>query len=221
MELNATLRTVLGKKTRALRGTGLIPAEVFGHGVSNRHISVPAKEFARVYREAGEHTIVTLSLGGTEKVSTVISDISRDGITGAVLSIDFHEIRMDEKIQAKIPIHFTGEAAAKKLGFPVLMTLEEIEVEALPAKLPHSFEVDISALETPGQSISIEDLKIPADVKVLVPPETVIATVGEKTKEEVVVPVPTAETATTEGAAAGSEPTGDTQAKPASEKPAK
>jgi|WetSurMetagenome_2_1015567.scaffolds.fasta_scaffold196089_1 large subunit ribosomal protein L25 len=200
LDLSARTRTVLGKKVRSLRAAGTVPAEVFGHGKENRHIGVSAREFEKVFREAGEHSIVTLTIDEKEKVPTVITDVVRDPLSGTFLSIDFHAIRMDEKIQAKIPVHFTGEAPATKLGFPVVRTLEEIEVEALPGKLPHAFDVDIAALTNPGESIHVGDVRVPADVRVLVPTDTVIVTVGEKTKEEAPAPVPAAAVAPTETA---------------------
>ena len=211
LELNAHPRTVLGKKVRTLRAAGTIPAEVFGHGIENQHLSISAKEFAKVYKEAGEHTIVTLSIGEKEKIPTVITDVVRDQLAGAVLSVDFHAIRMDEKIQANIPISFVGDAPALKLGFPVVRTLEELEVEALPGKLPHAFEVDLSKLTNPGESIHAKDVRMPADVRLLVSPETVIVTVGEKTKEE--APAPVAETPAT-----GTEETAPTETTESAEK---
>ncbi|KKS43573.1 MAG: hypothetical protein UV07_C0032G0007, partial [Candidatus Azambacteria bacterium GW2011_GWB1_42_17] len=39
MELNAKNRNVLGKKVKRLRKEGLVPAEIFGHGVENKHVS--------------------------------------------------------------------------------------------------------------------------------------------------------------------------------------
>ena len=51
--------TVLGKKVNALRREGIIPAELYGHGVPNVHLSVSAKDFAKDIcggrREHGDH----------------------------------------------------------------------------------------------------------------------------------------------------------------------
>ena len=35
MELKATTRELLGKKVKALRAVGTMPAELFGHGIKN------------------------------------------------------------------------------------------------------------------------------------------------------------------------------------------
>lgn len=184
MELSIQTRTIFGKKVKTLRRGGLIPAEIFGHGFPNRHVSVPSKDFSKIFKEVGEHTIINLIAEG-EKIPALVSDVQYEPLRGETLSIDFRQVRMDEKIQTKVPIEFSGEAPTVKLGFVVVHVLKEIEIEALPAKIPHRIEVDLSSLEIIGQSIRVSDIKVPAGAKILTPPETVIATVSEMAKEEI------------------------------------
>ena len=93
---------------------------------------------------------------------------------------------MDEKITASVPLEFIGEAAAvKEKGGVLIKAVHEIEIEALPADLPHKIEVDLSQLLDIGMNIHVKDLKIDRKAKVLVDPETVIAIVAEPTKEEI------------------------------------
>jgi len=188
MELQVKNREILGKKVKNLRAQGIIPAELFGHGVQNKHLSVLLKDFTKVYKEAGENTILTLVTENGEKIRAIISEVNRHPLTGNFLSIDFRQIHKDEKIHAKVPIEFTGTAPAIKKGFILVKVLNEIEIEALPDKIPHCFKVDLSKLDDLGQSINIHDLKLTSDIKVLIPPETIIATVSEQIKEEVAPP---------------------------------
>src|SRR5690348_6513512 len=111
MELTATTREKLGKGLRALRREGFIPAELYGHGISNEHLSVPAKEFSKVFKAAGATTIVNLIIG-KEKKPALIHDVQRDYLSGEVAHIDFHQVRMDEVITAKVPLEFVGESKA-------------------------------------------------------------------------------------------------------------
>ncbi|MDI6734227.1 MAG: 50S ribosomal protein L25 [Patescibacteria group bacterium] len=203
-ELQVKDREILGKKVKSLRAKDLVPAELFGHNVKNKHLSVLLKDFTKVYKEAGEHTVLTLITEKGEKLRVIISEVAKHPITQKFLSIDFRQVRKDEKIHAKVPIEFTSAAPAIKRGVILVKVLNEIEIEALPDKIPHSFEVNLSKLDDLGQSISIYDLKISSDIKVLIPPETIAVTVSEQTKEEVAPPPPppttpeTAETAKTE-----------------------
>lgn len=198
IELPVTTRTVLGKKVKELRVEGLVPAELFGRGVENRHLSLSATAAAKAYREAGEHTIVTLVMDSGERVPAVFADVQWNHLQGSLLAVDFHMVRMDEAIEAKVPVRLAGEAPAKKEGFPIVQVMQEIEVRGLPNELPHEILVDVSALAEPGHTIYVRDLTAPKGVKLLAQGDTAVITVGEKTKEEAVAaPVAaTAETAT-------------------------
>jgi len=194
MELQIQPRTILGKKVKALRKQGLIPAEIFGHGFPNRHVSINQKDFSKLYREAGEHTIVNLVTEEKEKIPAFISDVQYHPLKNEILAIDFHKVEMDEKIQIKVPIEFLGEAPAVKIGLVLVAVLHEIELEALPDKIPHRIEVDLNTLEESGQSIRVQDIHFSKDVKVLTPKDAVIATISEKAKAEEITPPPPAET---------------------------
>jgi large subunit ribosomal protein L25 len=189
MDLAVTSREITGKKVRTLRREGLIPAELYGRGVKNIHIAVPAKDFNKVLKEAGTTTVITLTLG-KEKHSAMIHEVGRDYITGTISHVDFHEIRMDEKITAKVPLEFTGEAPAVKAhGAVINKSMSEIEVEALPNDMPRQIAVDISTLDELDKTIYVKDIPHPRGVEFLVSPETAIATATPPAPEEEVVPV--------------------------------
>ncbi len=187
MELKTTARNTFGKANKALREKGLIPAELYGHGVPNVHLAVDVKEFKKIFRDAGENTVVNLVIGG-EKRPTLIHDVIHDYLTSEIEHVDFYQVRMDETIRAHVPIEFTGESPAVKTANGILnKTMSEIEVEALPADLPHRFTVDLGALAELEQSVYVRDLSIPKNVKLHVDPEMVIVSVTAPRKEEEVV----------------------------------
>jgi large subunit ribosomal protein L25 len=187
MELSVQPRTILGKKVRTLRKEGLIPAELYGHGIKNVHISVPAKEFNKMFREAGTTTVVTLHVG-TEKHPVMVHEVLRDRILNDIVHIDFHEVRMDEKIRAHVPVEFVGESpAVKEFAAIINKAIAEIEVEAFPQDIPHSFIVDLAALDVIDKSIYVKDLVVPKGVELQIDAEMAIATATPpKAVEEVV-----------------------------------
>jgi len=199
MELQVQKREILGKRVESLRNQGFIPAELYGHGFENIHLTVPAKEFLKLFKEAGESTIVNLSLEN-KKLPVLIHDVSVDPLSDQIINIDFYQVKMDEKITTSVPLEFVGVSPAVKEKDGVLIkAVQEIEVEALPADLPHNIKVDISQLSDIGMNIQIKDLKINKKVKVLADPETVVATVTEPVKEEVVEKPITVEEVKVEG----------------------
>jgi len=182
MELYAQAREVLGKKVKSLRNNGFIPAEFYGHGFENKHLSVLEKDFIKIYKEAGENTVLTLVVDG-EKTPVIISHVDEDYLSGKFLSVNLRGIKKDEEIRTHIPIEFTGTDVAAKNGLLLVKVLDEVEIEALPDNIPHQFTIDITPLERVGQSISVKDVVI-KNVKVLSPEETIIAIVKEKEEEK-------------------------------------
>ena len=184
MDLTVEKREKLGKKVKSLRIRGLIPAELYGHGLKNIHLAVSAREFLKVFKEAGENTIVNL-LVDQKKKPVLIHEVKANYLSGEIDHIDFYEVRLDEKIKAKIPLEFTGEAPAQKSKGGVLnKAMSEIEVEAMPADLPHRFTLSLEGLDDLNKSLYVKDIKVSSNVRILVDPETVIVTVTEPIKEE-------------------------------------
>jgi large subunit ribosomal protein L25 len=197
MELNAQTRTILGKKSKNVRAEGFIPSELFGHGTENQHLSIPAKEFKKVYDKAGENTVIMLTIDGKDKQSVLISEVQFNSLANIFMSAAFRAVRKDEKITVAVPVEYTGMDMAIKNGFILMKLVQELEVETFPNSIPHSFVVDITSLTELGQSIEIKDIVIPKEVRVLVSEDTVLATVTEKEVEEI-APVVEATVATTE-----------------------
>lgn len=187
MELQAQARVALGKSVRTLRDQGLIPAEFYGRGFPNQTLTVAKSEFGKVLKSAGESTVITLVVDG-KKHPSIIHDLQHDSISGEIIHVDFYGVHMDEKITAHVPVEFTGEAPAVKAHGGVLnKAVDEIEVEALPADLPHSFVIDVSGLAEIDQSIYVKDIAVPKNVRVILDAETAIVTVMPPVKEEEVI----------------------------------
>jgi large subunit ribosomal protein L25 len=191
MDLAVKTRDVLGKKVKALRREGFIPAELYGHGFENIHLALPAKEFNKVLKEAGSTSVVTLLLGKEKKLA-MIHEVARHSVSSEIIHIDLHQVRMDELVKAHVPLEFIGEApAVKTAGAVINRSMSEIEVEAFPQDLPHNITVDLSALDALDKTIYVKDLTRPKGVTFLIEDETAVATATEPAPEEVVAPVET------------------------------
>jgi len=189
LRLKAEPREVLGRKVNKLRQSGQIPAVLYGRGIKSMPLSVEIKEFLKIFKEAGETSILELTAAG-KKHSVLVHDLGRDPLSGEIEHIDFYEVKMDEKIRTGIPLIFAGESAAVKSDGGVLVkTIQEVEVEALPKDLPKEIIVDVSSLATFEDKIHIKDLKVGDGVKVLAESEEVVALVvpprSEKELEEI------------------------------------
>jgi large subunit ribosomal protein L25 len=162
----------------------MIPAELYGREMANVHLSVPAGDFADVFRKAGENSLVELDVEGS-KYPVLIYDVVHHPLSGEVLAVDFYGVRLDEEVQTEVPLVFVGQAPAVEDHEGVLIeVLQTVAVESLPADIPREIKVDVSHLTELEQSIHVKDLAVPRNVRILVDPEAVVVTVKPQMTEE-------------------------------------
>lgn len=194
-------------KANVLRRQGLIPAVYYGAGQKTVSLTVPYKDFSKVYEKAGESTLIDLDFGGkTAKV--LVQSIQFEPVVDSYEHIDFIHVDMKKEVTTHVPLKFTGEApAVKDLAGVLTISKHEVEVKCLPDRLPHSLSVDVSGLVDFHTSIYVKDILLPEGVMILDDSSLTIVTVTaprEEEKEEVVVaPAATAEGAVTPEAGAG------------------
>lgn len=183
-QLKAEDREVLGKKVKKLRREGFLPGNVYGKGLNSHALQVKLSDFENVYKEAGETGLVDLSYAGQTK-PVLIKSLQMNHATRTLLHVDFYQVNLKEKVKASVPIILTGEAKAltDKIGL-VLQNLTDVEIEALPDKLPENIEVPVEHLAEIGEQVTVADMKAPTDVTILTDPSQVVAKVAEPTVEE-------------------------------------
>ncbi len=180
--LTSQKRDLFGRKVKRLRKQGLVPANIFGSKVKSHSVSVDAKEFDVVFKKAGETQIIEL-----DGKSVLVSNLQLDPISNEVIHIDFRQVDLKEKIEAKVPVEVVGESPAEKQNLgTVVQQIHEVEVEALPADLPEKVVVDASLLLEVDQAVYVKDLKVSKDVEIKTDPELIVVKVEPPTKEEVV-----------------------------------
>ena len=141
---------------------------LYGNKVKNLALSLDAREFDKVLKKAGESTIVEVMTDDGKMHPVLIHDVQIHYLTSAPTHVDFYEVSMTHKLKAKVALEFTGESpAVKTLGAILVKTLSEVEVECLPADLPHNIEVSLETLKTLEDEVHVKDLKVTAKVKIL------------------------------------------------------
>lgn len=184
--LKAEKREILGSKVKSLRRKGIIPATIFGKGLDSVSVQVSSVSFAKVYKQAGETSVIWVQVEGESKERpTLVKGYTSNPMSGLVMNIDFHQVNLKEKVTAWVPVELEGEAELVKIGTAVLdLQLKEIEIEALPTEIPEKIVFDISNLKEIGDHLKVSDAKVNAGVTVLSDPESIIAALGELQKEE-------------------------------------
>lgn len=146
---------------------GMLKSVFYGEKQKSQPIFVNEIEFQKIYRDAGESTIISLNnIDNNEKLQALIQDVQFDPVKNKIIHIDFHIIDKSSKIHANIPLIFVGESeAVKSFGGNLVKVIHEISVEADAEHLPQNISVDISVLNTLDSVIHIKDIKLPDGVK--------------------------------------------------------
>lgn len=168
-----------GKDLGKLRASGYIPAVQYGHKKDAVNLSVKEIDFKKVFKAAGESTLVELVQGDQKKgINVLVHDVQVDPLSGRFTHIDFYQVNMDEEIETDVALEFVGEASAvKALGGVLIRNLDEVKVKCLPKDLPHSFVIDLAQLVDFDSQIKVSDIKLGAGVEMLENHDSIVATV--------------------------------------------
>lgn len=165
MEISAKQRTIKGSKVSRLRKEGLVIGSIFSTKSSREkndsiQISLDQTDFDKLYKEAGESTLIKVVVEKDKTRECLISEVQYHPVTLSLTNVNFYEVDLTSKITANIPVEIIGEELNPiiKAGEAILLSvLSEIEVECLPRDLPQHFEIDVSQMKEIGEMISIAD----------------------------------------------------------------
>ncbi len=169
--LNAVPRTsIRGRAVKKLRGTGRVPAVVYGRLAAPQSLEINAKEISDlIHHSASENVLVDLSVKDDPRPKrlALVQDVQHHPLSGQVLHVDLHEVAETEKVTIMVPVETVGEAVGVKSGGGVLEhVLFKIKVRALPKDLPEQIMVDVTSLEL-GKSIHLGEIQAPEGVEIL------------------------------------------------------
>ncbi len=185
IELQVSDRQTLGKKVSALRRQGITPVHVFGHGIESVALQADTAKLQRVLAAAGKTRLINLTLNNEKKPRTVVMrEAQTEPLTGALLHVDFYQVKTTEKVKVEIPIVLVGESLILKSNM-LVQALSVLTVECLPAKIPTHVELDISSLTEKDEAVRVKDIKLGADVTVLNDPGLMVARVITRPIEKV------------------------------------
>lgn len=174
-----------------LRKSGFMPAVYYGKKQESTPVAIPLSAFLKVFRQAGESTVVTLK-GPDGSIDTLIHEVDFDPVLGTPRHADFYVFEKGKKLEVAVPIEFIGVApGVKDLGGLLVKVLHEIKIESLPQDLPQQLEVDISGLVEIGNQILASEIILPKGVTLIENPEEVVALISapKEEKEEEALPI--------------------------------
>ncbi len=186
VSIAATVRNEFGKgAARRARRDGLVPAVIYGHGSTPRHVTLPAHQLMLALK--AHNVLLDLQIeGGAQLV--LPKSVVRHAIKNSIEHVDFIEVRRGEKVVIDIAVHTAGDADRDGILEHVNNT---ISVRAEATAIPSELILDIQGLQI-GHSKYASDVSLPAGVELVSAPDTIIVHLADKpTHEEPSAPAPT------------------------------
>jgi large subunit ribosomal protein L25 len=169
MKFVAFERTLQGTgASRRLRLTSKVPGIVYGAGepamIELDHNAL----FFALKKEGFHSSVLEMELKGKSE-QVILRDYQMHAFKPIVMHIDFQRVDSTTKISKKVPLHFVNEEnspAVKTDKCLVNHVLTELHIQCLAAQLPEFLTVDLVDL-VKGQSLHVDDIKLPEGVKVV------------------------------------------------------
>lgn len=191
--LQAEVRSVHGKRSRAVRRLGKVPGVFYVHGEPNIPISVEEKSLKPLIFTTETH-IINLKLNEGGDKSCILRDLQFDPVTDRPIHFDLQGLRADEKINIEVPIIMSGGTPSGVRDGGILQhILHRLKISCLPKDIPEHVEVNVSELKI-NQFVHVRDLQL-ANVTILdneastilgvIPPTVEKAEVASTTTEAV------------------------------------
>ena len=176
VRISAEPRTEFGKGgARRTRRAGQVPAVLYGHGESPKHIALPAREFAAAIRHGGLTQVLDIAVSDGTAHLALPKAIQRDPIRDTFDHVDLLIVRRGEKITIEVPVVLVGEAARDTL---VMHESNTLSITADALKLPDHLDASIEGLEA-GSHVTAADVTLPEGTELAADPELIIAVITQ------------------------------------------
>jgi len=139
-----------------------IPAELYGPGVTNRHLFVQSAVFNKILPKINQATLLDLPIDEQPAVAVLIREMQRDPLTDQVRHLDFLQVDPKRLVVVEVDLAPVGKSSAiATLGATLIKNRQSVRVECLPERLLPVIEVDLGKLVNVDDVIRIEDLPMP------------------------------------------------------------
>jgi large subunit ribosomal protein L25 len=173
--LTVQLRDGGGKRVnRRLRGSGQIPAVLYGHQQGSKSLTLSAEELNAAIRHGNRF----VALEGGVSENAFIKDVQWNTWGTEVLHVDFARVSAHEKVRVTVAVELRGAAPGTKDGGVVKLALHTIELECEAAFVPEKIVVNINHLEL-NKVLHVSDLELPKGVIALTDAVTAVVSCVE------------------------------------------
>jgi large subunit ribosomal protein L25 len=165
--LDVTSRGPSGSRAaRRMRHAGLVPGVLYGGADGPVSFAVDARVLRSALAATG--AVLELAVDGGRPTPVVVKATQRHVVRGQMMHVDLVRVRLDQAIQATVPIVLVGaeEAPGVVEGGVVEHITHTVTVEALPTSIPESISHDVSGMSI-GDTLLASAIAVPEGVTLL------------------------------------------------------
>jgi large subunit ribosomal protein L25 len=170
-------RDVTGSRAMIkIREHGDIPAILYGHGEENLCLTVSLVTINGLIK----HGTRLVMLTGDVNDTALLRAVQWSSMGDSIIHVDFARVSQSETVDVPVPVHLYGEApgASSSAGQLRFLT-HEVQIRCPAASIPEFLLCDISSLQL-GQSIHVNELKLPEGATAITPGGVVVVQVASQ-----------------------------------------
>ncbi|NJO58391.1 MAG: 50S ribosomal protein L25/general stress protein Ctc [Richelia sp. RM2_1_2] len=156
-----------GSKTKALRRSGEIPANLYGHkGTESISLVINAKTVERLLKKASvNNTLIDLKINDIPwQGQTLLREVQAHPATGQPFHLSFFAVAGHGKMTVEVPLNFIGNAiGVKEEGGMLDTVITEMQLNCLPENIPDAIDIDVTNLKV-GDSLHVNQIQLPQGV---------------------------------------------------------
>ena len=163
-----------------------MPGVVYGIDSDCVSFKVDARRLRAVLAEGHALFDVEVEGDGDGRQPVIVKDQQRDPVRGTVLHLDLLRVRLDEKIQATVPLELEGveDAPGVREGGVLEHVTREVTIEALPTDIPDSIVANVGEMGI-AETMTLDAVSAPDGVEIIGDlAEIVVATVTAPSEVE-------------------------------------
>ncbi len=178
LELAAAPREAMGRKVRALRREGFVPANVVSKGKDSIPVQLDYNTVEKALNTVGYTQPLELNVD-KDKITVLVTDVTLVPARNTIEHITFQEVKKGELVTANVPVKIIGDAPGVTLGLLLLQIEDTVEIECGALSIPEFLEADVTGLNEDGEGIRAKDLKLPDNAQLKTDPESTLVRLEE------------------------------------------
>jgi large subunit ribosomal protein L25 len=169
-----------GSKPNALRRSGRIPANLYGHkGTESIALTLDAKVVEQLLKKGSvNNTLIDLKITDLPWIGkTLLREVQIHPAKRTPYHLSFFAVAGHGDTDVEVPLRFVGDAVGVKQEGGVLDTpITYLQVRCAPENIPEAIEVNVSELRL-GDSLHTDELTLPEGVKIVAETGQVVVSV--------------------------------------------